>query len=240
MARRPMSRKPRPWQPYRPGPLRPLAEDLWTVDDEVPGLKGATRRMTVVRRRDGALLFYNAIPVHDSTLTQIRALGTPAQLVIPNQFHALDAPAFVKKLQVTPYAPPVAIEALASCGPCRPIGELPQDEALQVFTVEGFKTREVALVVGTDDKTLLVADLVTNAPHAAGWSGFLMRAVGFTGPQPVLPRPVRWRVGRDLRSVAGLLRGLAAIEHLTRLVPTHGKVVVFDVREQLKRIADSL
>lgn len=116
---------PRPWTVNRPGPLTPRGPDLWTIDDAVPGIPGAGRRMTIVRRRDETLLFYNAIPLPEETLRAVRALGSPARLVVPNQFHALDAAAFTLKLNVTPYAPQVAVTELEKRFgfSCRPVDE---------------------------------------------------------------------------------------------------------------------
>jgi hypothetical protein len=227
----------RPWTVNRPGPLTQRADNLWTIDDQVPGLPGATRRMSIVRRRDGALLFYNAIPVPEETLIAVRALGPPAQLVIPNQFHALDAAAFVAKLGVTPWAPPVAVAALAPLLTCRPIDELPQDDGLRRFTVEGFRTKEALLLV---DGTLLVADLVTNAPHTTGLTGLFMRLLGFTGAAPKLPRPVRRRVEVDTAAVRALLNTLADQSDLKRIVPSHGDLIEVDAPRALRQIASAL
>ncbi len=230
---------PRPWSVYRPGPLVQQAPDVWSVDDEVPDLRGARRRMVVVRKRDGSLVFFNAIPVPDDTLTALRALGSPAALIVPNGFHALDAHAFCEKLQLTAFAPGVALEGLkARAGlSCRPIGELKLDDDMEVFQVDGFKTEEVVLVA---KDTLIVADLVTNAPHEPGLSGWLMKLVGFTGPQPRLPKPVRMRVGRSMPKVRALLEKLADRPGLARLIPSHGAVVEADVPAALRNVAATL
>ena len=188
--------------------------------------------MTVLKRSDGTLLFYNAIPVDDATLAQLRALGTPKQLIVPNQFHALDAAAFAHRLGLTAYCPTVAIEPLASRLTCLPIAQLPLDAGLEVFSVEGFKTHEAVLLLG--GKTLLLADLITNVPHQGGFYGLMMRFIGFTGPKPVLPRPVRKRVGRDLPAVGALMRKLAAIETLSRIIPSHGAIIETNAREALR------
>lgn len=230
----------RPWSPYHPGPLEPLADDLWTLEDDVPGLPGARRRMTVIRRGDGTLTFFNAVPFGPETEAAVRALGRPATLVVPNRFHALDAGPFAEHLGLVAYAPREALADLAPRVGARPSSELQGDAALQVLTVDGFRTHEVALLVGSTEKTLVVADLVTNAPHGPGLVGFFMRLVGFTGPEPKLPMPVRKRVGRDLRAVKAQLEQLAATPGLVRLVPSHGAVVTGDVAGALRRVAASL
>jgi hypothetical protein len=227
---------PRPWTVFHPQPLVQRAPNLWTVEDQVPGLAGATRTMTVVRRDDGTLLFFNAIPVPDATLTAIQALGRPTALVVPNALHSLDAGAFTARLALTAYAPALALEALAPRVACRPISELPAGPDVRVFTVEGFKTKEIVLLVRD---TLVIADLVTNAPHGHGFNGFMMRLVGFTGPAPRLPWPVRKRVQTDAVAVRALLTQLASLPGVTRLIPSHGPVVEQGVAAALEVVAAS-
>ena len=226
----------RPWTVYRPGPLTPRDDGLWTIDDDIPGIPGANRRMSVVKRADGTLLFYNAIPVDDATLGQLRALGRPSQLIVPNQYHALDAAAFAHRLGLTAYCPTVAVETLASRLACQPITALPLD-GLKLFRVDGFSTHEAVVLTG---KTLLVADLVTNSPHAGGFYGLLMKLVGFTGPEPKLPKPVRKRVGKDLPAVAKLMNELAALEGWSRLIPSHGAVIETGGPAALRAVASTL
>ncbi len=226
----------RPWTVNHPGPLTQRDEGLWTVDDEVPGLRGATRRMTVLGRLDGTVLFFNAVPVDELTLEKLRALGKPAALIIPNQYHALDAPAFAHRLGLTAYCPDIAVEVLAPRLACQPISALPAEQSLRIFRVDGFRTHEIALVSG---KTLIVGDLLTNAPNGKGFTGFMMKLVGFTGPAPKLPMPVRRRVGRDLAAVRGLMNELAGLEGLERIIPSHGDVVETNARQTLRAVAQT-
>jgi hypothetical protein len=227
----------RPWSVFRPQPLIQRAATVWTVDDAIPGIPGADRRMSIFRYADGSLLFYNAIPVPEETLNAIRALGRPAYLVVPNRYHALDAAPFAERLGLAAFASPATLNALSSRFSCRPVNTLPPDPGLQWFTVEGFKTREVVLLV---HGTLLVGDLVTNVPHVATLRGLLMRLIGFTGPAPKLPGPVRKRVGEDMTKVRALLDQLAQLDGVSRLIPSHGPVVETNVREALQNVARTL
>lgn len=228
---------PRPWTVNRPGPLIQRGPSWWTVDDDVPGLPGATRRMSVLRQPDGGLSFFNAVPLPDASLEQVRALGRPAHLLLCNQFHALDAAGFVERLGVTAWVPDVAVPVLAERVVCRPISAFPKHDSLRFFTVEGFVTKEFVLYA---DGALFTGDLVTNAPHGPGVMGLLMRLVGFTGPAPKLPKPVRTRVQRDRAAVKALLLELAALPGLTRLVPSHGTIIDGDVAGVLRRVAEQI
>ncbi|HET8732485.1 MAG TPA: hypothetical protein VFM45_01810, partial [Anaeromyxobacteraceae bacterium] len=60
-----MTRRPRPWTVLPHGPLERLEENLHVVDGWVPGIRGLRRRMAVVRRSDGGLVFFNAVPVDE-------------------------------------------------------------------------------------------------------------------------------------------------------------------------------
>ncbi len=232
----------RPWTVNLPSELVQLDDGLWCVTDVVPGIKGVDRRMAIVRREDGTLLFYNAIPLPDTQLAQVRALGEPAHLVLPNAFHTLDAHAFCARLGVTAFAPAPALQKVReSISDAQDIASLPKDNALEVVTIDGFKTHEACLLVKRSKATSwVVADVVCNAPHGSGLNGVVMRMVGFTADQPILPRPVRWRVGRDLQRVKEQLLKVADAPNLARLVPSHGAVVESDVPQTLRKIAQAL
>ena len=100
-----MPKPPRPWTVLTHGPVEKIDENLWGVESDVPGIPGLKRRMSIVRLQDGELLFYNAVPVSDSALAEVRALGNPAYLVIPQHLHMIDAHAFRARLGVRVYAP---------------------------------------------------------------------------------------------------------------------------------------
>ena len=90
------------------------------------------------------------------------------------------------------------------------------------------------------DRALIAADLFTNVPHARGLFGLLMRLVGFTGPQPILPKPVRKRVGRDFPKLKALFEELAALPEIKQLIPSHGDVFTGDCAAALRFIASTL
>jgi hypothetical protein len=66
-----------------------------------------------------------------------------------------------------------------------------------------------------------------------------MRLVGFTGPGPRLPFPVRKRVGQDLAAVRALMTELAGLEGLARIIPTHGGLIQSHASEALRAVAQS-
>ncbi|HVO19512.1 MAG TPA: hypothetical protein VMU15_09670 [Anaeromyxobacter sp.] len=233
---------PRPWTVMPHGPLEPVDLNLWCVRSAVPGLPGLDRRMYLVRRGDGGLVFYNAVPVDEPTLSAIRALGTPAQLIVPHELHAMDAAAFRERLGVRAYGPAARRQAVAMRVPLDgTFEELPPDPAIAVESVAGVRTGEGVLLVRSGPRlSLAVADVVTHVPHGRGLRGAIFRLVGFTGPEPKLPPPVRLRVVRDRAALRAHLERLAASPGLTRILLSHGPVVERDPAGVLRRIAGGL
>lgn len=237
-----MAPKHRAWTVVAPGPLTRIDENLWSVEDAVPGAPGIRRRMTLVRRSDGKLVFYNGIPVADDGLAAIRALGEPAYLFIPNALHMIDAAAFVEKLGLRAFGPPQSLDAVRARLPeTAPYDELPEDPAHQALTVDGFKTGEGLLLVRTGEKvSAVVADLVMNQRHGTGFFGFMFKMMGFTGDTPRLPKPVLFRVGDDRPKLRAFLEKLAATPGLARVVPSHGEIIDGDAAGALRAVASMI
>ena len=105
--------KPRPWIVSRNDAIEELEENLWAVNGDVPDFPrgtGMPRRMSIVRLGDGRLVFHNAVPIDDDTLARVCAFGRPSILIVPNQFHAIDAPAFREKLGVSVFTSSTVLE----------------------------------------------------------------------------------------------------------------------------------
>ena len=142
-----MARTPRPWTVTPHGPLVKHDENLWSVTGDVPTIPGFTRIMQVARLGDGRLLFHNGVPLDNATLNQVKALGTPAILVVPNQEHNLDVAAFRERLGLTAYGPAQTCAAIAGQLPIADYGSFPADDLVRLETLEGLKNGEVAVAV---------------------------------------------------------------------------------------------
>jgi len=237
-----MPTPPRPWTVLPHGPLEQIEENLYAVEGAVPGIPGLRRRMAIVRRSDGGLLFFNAVPVGDETLSRIRAVGTPAMLVIPQHLHMIDAHAFRERLGVRVFAPAVTRGAIAErVAVDGSFEDLPPDPAVSVVTVAGFNTGEGLAVVQSGGRvSLVVADVVLHVPNGPGFRGLLFRLLGVTGERPKLPALVRLRVLRNPAALRAQLAELARTPGLARIVPSHGPVVDREPTRVLREIAASL
>src|SRR4051794_37391994 len=78
------------WKVLPHGPIEALAENLWWVTGDLPGMT-LKRVMAVAKRSDGKLLIHSAIAMSDERMRELEALGEPAYLVVPSRHHRLDA-----------------------------------------------------------------------------------------------------------------------------------------------------
>jgi hypothetical protein len=99
-----MAKPSRPWIVTEHGAIEKLSDNLWVVDGAVPGVP-FRRRMSIVKRSDGSLLFFNAMPLEPAALEEVRGWGKPEVLVVPHDQHMIDADAFAKKLELKVYGP---------------------------------------------------------------------------------------------------------------------------------------
>src|SRR5690349_16282087 len=108
-----MAKVPRPYVVTRHDPIERLEDNLWAVNGDVPDFPrgtGMDRRMSIIKLRDGRLVFHNAIPLDDEALSQVMAWGKPSILIVPMHLHAIDAPAFRDKLQVSVFTSRVTLD----------------------------------------------------------------------------------------------------------------------------------
>jgi hypothetical protein len=72
-------------------PLRPLAPDLWEVEQHIRFGLHVRRRMVVVRLAGGGLWLHSPVPIDDLLARELAALGPVAHVVAPNCFHHISA-----------------------------------------------------------------------------------------------------------------------------------------------------
>src|SRR5258708_6737800 len=153
-----MAKPPRPWIVTRHDPIQKLDDNLWVVEGDVPGIP-FRRRMSIVKRSDGTLLFFNAMPLEDTAMAEVKAWGKPSVLVVPHDQHMIDARSFAERLGLKVYGPK-ACEAKTSARTemSGTYDALPSDAALHIEPVAGVKNGEPALFVtrGSGQVGLLV------------------------------------------------------------------------------------
>jgi hypothetical protein len=234
-----MAKAPRPWIVSKHGPLEKLEENLWVVDGTVPGLP-FPRRMSIIRRSDGTLLFFNAMPLAEPELEEVLGWGKPATLLVPHDQHMIDARAFAEKLQLKVYAPKLCEEkARKRADIAGTFEDVPADPNLCIETAAGVKNGEPVLTLKSPSghSSVLVSDIVMNARKEQ--MGLMPRLMGFAGKLRIVP-VFRLAFLKDKQALKGQLTTLADLPGLKHLVPSHGDVVSEGVADGLRRAASTL
>jgi len=232
---------PRPWIVTRHDPVEEIDAGLWAVRGDVPGIApdtGVDRRMHIVKLSDGRLAFHNAVPLDEAALAKVTAWGKPALLIVPNQFHRLDARAFREKLGLRVFAPGPVRAAVEKVVPVDgDLSMLPADPAWAVEPLEGTKSGEAVIRAG---HSLIFADAVMNARPGKGLAALLFRLMGTTGKAPRISLLWKLFAMKDRAAVRAHLMRLAETPGLVRLVFSHGPHVSDDAAGALRRAAEAL
>jgi hypothetical protein len=232
-----MSRPSRPWTVSSHGPLLKLEPNLWVVEGAVPVPGGIKRRMAVVRRDDGSLLFFHAMPLDEPAMDELAAWGRPGALVLGHDQHAIDAEPFAKRLGLAIYGPGPNLDKLKARGLpiAGSLADLPADANVRFEEAEGTKTGEaVGIVTSGERVSLLFADCCQNSPPDGML--FPLRMLGFAGGPKVVP-VFRFLFMSDRERLRAHLERLAALPGLARLVPFHGSIVEDEPAAALRKAA---
>jgi hypothetical protein len=230
-----MPKPPRPWTVTPHDPIEKLDDNLWAVEGAVPGLP-IRRRMCIVKRSDGQLLFHNAVPLDEKSLAEVLAWGKPAFLIIPHDQHGIDAHGVCEKLGVKIYGPKASQEKMrARWNLAGTLDELPADPGVSFESLDGAKTGEPVGIVRSGGRvTLLFSDAYQDA---TGYKLPLpMRILGFGGGPKVVP-VFKWLFVKDKAALRAHLERLAALPGLERIVPCHGAIKKTDAATVLRQVA---
>ena len=232
-----MAKTARPWTVTPHDPLQKLDENLWAVESPVPGIP-IRRRMCIVKRSDGQLLFLNAVPLDDKTLAEVTAWGKPAFLVIPHDQHGIDAHGFQQKLGVKIYGPKKnEAKMRAKWDVAGTIEDLPADPSVKFESLDGTKTGEPVGVVRSGNRvSLLFSDAYQDN---TGYKLPLpLKMLGFGGGPKIVPI-YKFLFTKDKAALKAHFERLSALPGLERIVPCHGAITSSDAAATLKRVAVS-
>ena len=214
------------WTVLHHDPIQKLSENLWCVQGVMPDGK-TTRKMSVIRMRDGSLLFHNAIALSEPSMQELEAFGRPAYIVVPGAFHRQDARIWKDRYpEAKVVSPRGAAKRVASIVPVElSYAEMPSDDSVKLSHFEGVKEREGYVEVrSADGTTLIINDIVCNLPKSGGLLGFFMAPTG----HPSVPRVTRWMVTKARGALGEHLDTLAKTPALRRLILSHGDNVERD------------
>ena len=235
-----MARAKREWIVTRHDPIQKLDDNLWVVEGDVPGAP-IKRRMSIVKRADGSLVFFHAIPLEEKALEEVKAWGTPSYLVLGHHHHAMDAGAFREKLALKAYGPRACEAKLRErVELAGTLESFPSDSTIRVESAPGTKSGETVAIVssgGGERVSILFTDVIQNNPKES--TLWFFRALGFAGG-PKVVWMFRTFFLKDAAALKAGLENWAALPGLHRLVPCHGTIVERDAASALKAAAAAL
>ncbi len=229
------------WTVLEHGPIAKVTENLWRVEGCVPRMS-LRRVMTLARRDDGRLVIHSAIALNEEEMQEIEAWGTPRYLVVPNGWHRLDAPAFVKRYpDLEVFCPAGARKAVEQVVPVAgDYSAFPGDDTIGLEHVEGTNAYEgVMKIRSADGVTLVFNDLIFNMPHQPGFGGFMMKLMGSSGGLKVT-RIGRLMTIKNRGAVRGCLERLAETPGLKRIIVSHHRMVAEGAADALRGVAATL
>jgi hypothetical protein len=236
-----MPKAPRPWIVTRHDPIEKVEDNLWTVQGDVPGVP-LKRRMFIIKRSDGTLLFYGmAIPLEDELLAEIAAFGRPSILVVTHDQHMIDARPFAEKLKLSVYGPKECEAKIRERADIAGfLADVPQDPVVDIVPVVGTKSGEPAAIVrsaGGQRVTVLVSDAVQN--NAKESLGFFTRVCGFAGGPKVVPL-FKMLFTKDKAALKRQVSEWSELPGLVRVMFCHGDTVNDGAAAALKAAAAAI
>ena len=231
------------WKVLPHGQLTEVDDNVWTVTGTIHMPVGAfERRMTVVRLRDGGLVVYSAIALDEPQMAKLDSLGRMAWLVVPGDDHRLDAKPWLQRYPTMHVAAPAgAREKALEVVPVESTSPDFGDTNVQWVSVPGTREHEAALVVrGAKGTTIVVNDLIANLRHEHGFTGWMLRLMGFAGDEPHIPGVRRLAMVKDSKALAEQLLEWSEIADLRCVLVSHGEPIVDAPRAELRRLSESL
>lgn len=236
------------WKVLAHDPLRQLAENLWHVEGDLPGMP-LRRHMIVARLGNGDLVIHNAIAMDDAGMAALEALGRPAWLVVPNGWHRIDAARFKARYPdlkvVCPAGARVKVEQVVAVDAT--YDTLPQadpgDDTVRFEHFGGGAQPEGAMWVrSADGATVVLTDAFFNLPHGKGFFWFVYgRLFGNTGgPRVTTIARTMFIKGETRKAYKAWLERAAARSDLVRVVPGHGAILVDHPAAALAKVAATL
>jgi len=161
---------------------------------------------------------------------------------VPSDLHRLDARIYKDRYPAMKVvAPEGARKKVEEVVPVDTIDPDFADATVRFVTVPGVAGHEAALVVHrAGGTTLVLNDLVGNIHNARGPGGLILKAAGFAGDRPQIPRVVSLKIIEDKLPLRRQLEAWADIATLTRIIVSHGDPIVTNPRETLQQLAQSL
>jgi hypothetical protein len=230
------------WTVAPHGDIEELAENLWRVVGDIPGIPGLKRQMVVIKRRDGALVIHNPVSLKDTHMSVLDAKGPVKVLIAPSAGHRIDIATWKARYpDALVLCPPGAKKRVEEVVPVDVTYEAyAGDDVVKTQVIDGLDGREgVVIVQSADGVTLVFNDLIFNHPHIPGFMGLIVRLLGSTGgPRATLIGKLS--LVKDKAAAKRALAELAKTPGLVRVIPGHVDVIHTDAAATLAEVAAKL
>lgn len=231
------------WKVLPHGKLTQVDEGILTVagDLRMP-LVDFSRRMTVVKLRDGRLVVYSAIALDEDEMTALEEFGAPAFLIVPGDRHRLDAKVWKDRYPSIKVVAPSGARAMVEETVGVDATEASFDDPDVTFsTVAGTNDHEAALTVRrTGGTTLVINDLIANMRSEGGFSAWMLRLMGYVGDEPGIPGYAKMKIIEDKAALRDQFLKWADDKDIVRIIVSHGTPIDEDPAKTLRSLAESL
>jgi hypothetical protein len=230
--------KPKVVTAFAPPPVE-IAPGVWSLERRLrmPGGPLLPSRATVIRLPTGGLLVVSPPPVEAGGLEALDALGTIAEVLVPNSFHYLNAPDFLARY---PSATLRVVPGLHERVPSLPRGEVlaaapaSWGGAMEHLVLGPVRGIAEAALFHRPSATLILTDLAFNMVHfASAFERFAWRLSGVPagfGPS----RTGRIFLLKD-RSVAAPFLARVLEWPFERVLVAHGEPLSDDAKANFHR-----
>jgi hypothetical protein len=231
------------WQVQPHGQLIEIDDGILTVTGEIKMLLGIfPRQMTVVRLTGDRTAIWSAMALEAAGMSTIEAMGRPSFLIVPNDFHRMDAKIWKDRYpEIKVVTPPGARAKVAEIVPVDATSDIFEDAAVRFVVVPGTEGHEAALVISRPGGvTIVINDVIGNVAHPHGIGAHILaRLTGFGVSKPRVPQPVKLRLIKDKLALAAQFRAWAGDEGLRRIIVSHGDPIE-NPRDVLHALAGKL
>lgn len=223
---------------YPHGEFTKLNERLWVVAGSLPRLP-FPRNMYVYCLDDGGLLVWSAVAMDEASMQRLEALGPVRLILVPNNFHRMQAQVYFERYPNALVICPAAARAhvakkVTVHGTAEEV--LPQ-HGVVYHSAAGLKKREGICELPVEGgSALLFCDSLFNLPHGRGVWGVLLRCFRVTGFLGVTPTE-KLLVITDTRAYASWLGEQARRADLKVIGVAHGDTVTERCAERLAEAA---
>lgn len=195
------------------------------------------RRVTVLDTAPGEVVVHSTAPFTAADVTAIRQHGRVRAVVEATSLHDTFSRQGQAAFPEVPYLVPGGFPRKAQGAQARPLagGADLLGDGLRVQRLGGMRSIEEWAVFHPASRTLVVADLLFNLPHATGWTRWALRWLAGIKRYPAIDRPFRMAI-RDRKAFNASLENILGWD-FDRVIVAHGEIIPTGGREALHEAA---